>query len=90
MSRKGIIAAVAGLVAAVVVAAAYPAGGTLLLGPASRTQELAFKGYYDGHQDTYLVTDVSNKTQAAALHVNYSAELARVLGAKCKKTPGDG
>jgi hypothetical protein len=30
-------------------------------------------GYYDGHVDTMLSTDVSNKAQASAVHINYSA-----------------
>jgi len=29
-------------------------------------------GYYDGHVDTMLSTDVSNKSQATAEHINYS------------------
>jgi hypothetical protein len=53
-------------------------GGSLLLGPASQVTEPAFQGFYDGHQDTYLITDVSSKSQAKALHVNYSAGLAHV------------
>jgi len=53
-------------------------GGSLLLGPASRVTEPAFQGFYDGHKDTYLITDVSSKSQAKALHVNYSAALAHV------------
>jgi hypothetical protein len=40
-----------------------------------------FKGYYDGHKDTFLVTDVSNKAQASALKANYSAEIGHVKGA---------
>jgi ABC-type glycerol-3-phosphate transport system substrate-binding protein len=32
-------------------------------------------GFYDGHVDTMLSTDVSNKAQATALHVNYSAAM---------------
>jgi hypothetical protein len=39
-----------------------------------------YKGYYDGHIDTYLITDVSSKSQAKALHVNYSAELKTAKG----------
>lgn len=41
----------------------------------------AFTGYYDSHTVTYLNTDVSNKAQAAAFHINYSAALATVKGA---------
>src|SRR6266404_3396723 len=62
-------------------AAAYAAGGTLLLGAAVSTRQLTYQGYYDSHKDAYLVTDVSSKTQATALHVNYSAALAAVSGA---------
>src|SRR5438874_1149991 len=32
-------------------------------------------GFYDGHIDTMLSTDVSNKAQATALHINYSAAM---------------
>src|SRR5713226_8490923 len=32
-------------------------------------------GYYDGHIDTMLSTDVSDKTQADAQHLNYSPAL---------------
>ena len=52
----------------------------LPLGPASSAQTRDFKGYYDGHKDTFLVTDVSNKAQATALKVNYAAEIGRVRG----------
>jgi hypothetical protein len=38
----------------------------------------AFHGYYDGHKDTYLNTDVSDKAQAAAMHVNYAPVLKTV------------
>jgi hypothetical protein len=61
--------------------ATYAATGGLLLGPASTAKTRDFKGYYDGHKDTFLVTDVSNKTQATALKANYSAAIGRVRGA---------
>jgi len=32
-------------------------------------------GYYDGHVDVMLSTDVSSKAQATASHINYSAAL---------------
>src|ERR1051326_5493147 len=32
-------------------------------------------GFYDGHIDTMLSTDVSNKAQATSLHINYSAAM---------------
>jgi hypothetical protein len=39
-----------------------------------------YKGFYDHHIDTYLITDVSSKSQAQAMHINYSAELKGVKG----------
>src|SRR5438874_2420384 len=33
-------------------------------------------GYYDGHVDTMLSTDVTSKPQAVSRHINYSAALA--------------
>ena len=63
-----------------VAAAAASTGGLPNIGKAKMTAEPVYKGYYDHHIDTYLITDVSSKTQAAALHVNYSAELKAVKG----------
>src|ERR1700751_63081 len=75
--------AVLGAVALAIGAASAAAmtGTTLPLGPGSSTEQTSYKAYYDGHKDTYLVTDVSNKAQAGALHVNYSKELAAGKGA---------
>lgn len=50
----------------------------LHMGAAQNLQQMSWLGYYDGWKDTYLNTDVSSKTQAQAMHVNYSAALARV------------
>jgi hypothetical protein len=61
--------------------ASFAATGALPLGPSSTTKTRAFKGYYDGHKDTFLATDVSNKAQATALHINYSQEIGKVKGA---------
>jgi hypothetical protein len=79
MRRKALALAAAGIAATAT--AAYGAGHALLLGPTTKTSEKSFLGYYDGHKDTYLVTDVSSKAQAAALHVNFSPPLAAVKGA---------
>jgi hypothetical protein len=79
MSTRLTAAAVA-LAAVVLVASAY-AASPLLLGPASHKGFAVYQGYYDSHKDGYLITDVSSKSQAAALHVNYSAALATVKGA---------
>jgi hypothetical protein len=78
MTRKIALVAVA-LFA--LTATAYAAGGSLPLGPSTTAQQKEFRGFYDAHQDVYLVTDVSNKAQAKALGINYSAELAAVKAA---------
>jgi hypothetical protein len=80
MSRKMLLGAGATAAAALVAAAAYAGGGTMGMGPARNVQRPAFQGYYDGHKDTYLNTDVSRKADATALHVNYAPVLAKVRG----------
>jgi hypothetical protein len=64
-----------GLVAAAAGIAAAASGGLPNIGKPSMKPQPVYKGYYDSHIDTYLITDVSSKSQAKALHVNYSAEL---------------
>ena len=61
-------------------ASAYASGTLLPLGPATKSRQLTYRAYYDGHKDAYLVTDVSSKAQARALHINYAAELGYVKG----------
>ena len=54
------------------------------MGTPAMISRKAFEGYYDGHKDTYLNTDVSDKAQARAMHVNYapgSQDRATRLGA---------
>ena len=51
-----------------------------VMGPASKQARPVFHGYYDGHKDTYLNTDVSSKKDAAAMHINYSALIGTVKG----------
>jgi len=79
MSTRLTVAAVA--VVAVSLAASAYAASPLLLGPASHGQFSVYQGYYDSHKDGYVITDVSSKSQATALHVNYSPALAAVKGA---------
>ena len=81
MSHKHRIAVTGAVAVAVVAATAYASKTPLLLGPGSRTEQATYQAYYDGHKDAYLLTDVSNKAQAASLHINYSAALAAVHGA---------
>ena len=74
--------AAVGAASAVAVSAAGASSGQPLgaLGAASHSSQATYEAYYDGHKDAYLITDVSNKAQAAALHVNYSAELKSSKG----------
>lgn len=65
-------------VTATAVGAAISAGP--VMGPAKTVGRPAFQGYYDGHKDTYLNTDVSSKSDAAAMHLNYSARLGSIKG----------
>jgi hypothetical protein len=68
------------VLAAVAVGVAISASPMMgpVMGPATSTTRPAFHGYYDGHKDTYLNTDVSSKSDATAMHVNYSARLATI------------
>jgi hypothetical protein len=79
MFRKLVFSSAAVIAVAVSVVAAY---GTVtrppLMGPSSRIVRPAFHGYYDGHKDTYLNTDVSSKADATAMHINYSARLGSI------------
>lgn len=60
--------------------AASPLGTNL--GPSMRGGTVkTYLGYYDSHKDSYMITDVSSKSQAAALHINYSAALDSVKSA---------
>jgi hypothetical protein len=75
------VAAIGVVAVAVGTASAFAASGPLLLGPGKNTARTAYLAYYDGHKDSYFVTDVSSKSQAKSLGINYSAELAAVKGA---------
>ena len=76
-ARIGIGAAV---FAATAVTALAAGGGLPNIGKPKPTAQPVYKGYYDHHLDTYLITDVSNKSQAQAMHINYSAALKTVKG----------
>ena len=60
----------------------YPAlasnGSGMGMGMPTTTSRKAYEGYYDGHKDTYLNTDVSTKAEAKAMHVNYAPVLKTV------------
>ena len=81
MPRRMTLCGVTGLVVAVSAAVAYGAvSGGPMMGKPTTLARPAFHGYYDGHKDTYLNTDVSSKTDAQAMHVNYSAKIGTVKG----------
>jgi hypothetical protein len=71
-------AAAAAATGAAAAAMSSPLGA---LGSASHSAERTYEGYYDGHMDRYLITDVSSKAQASALHINLAMSLASVKGA---------
>src|SRR5947207_15326157 len=80
MKRRILPAALFALAALTVAAGAYAshrAGGPRM-GPETPVKRPAFHGYYDGHKDTYLNTDVSNKSEATMMHVNYAPVLKSV------------
>jgi len=80
MPRIISVAAATAVVAAVAATAAA-AGPLGALGPVTSRSAHTYLGYYDGHKDAFLITDVSSRSQARALRVNYSAALASVKGA---------
>jgi hypothetical protein len=73
-------------VAAVVVCAvagaagAYATGGPMMMGPTHSIRQTSFKGYYDGHFVTYLSTDISSRTEAKTMHINFSRSIGTVKG----------
>jgi hypothetical protein len=81
MTRRLLCLLVFGLLSLGAVAAAYASlasSGGPRMGPASSITRPAFHGYYDGHKDTYVSTDVSDKADARAMHVNYAPVLKSV------------
>ena len=80
MPKKFLVAGVATLAAVAFAVTAYAAGGGPAMGPAGTVAQKSFQGYYDGHKDTYLNTDVSSKADAAMMHINYSASIGKVKG----------
>ena len=78
--RKRLTAGTVALTTALLAASAF-AAPALRLGPASHGTFAVYKGYYDGHKDGYVITDVSSKSQASAWHVNFAPVLAQTKGA---------
>ena len=80
MRKKRLLVAAAALGSAVAAAGAYAAGGPMMMGPTHSITQPSFKGYYDGHFVTYLSTDLSDKTEAKMMHINFSASIGKVKG----------
>jgi len=80
MQQKRLTVAAVTLGAAVLAAGAYATGGPMMMGPTHAISQTSFKGYYDGHFVTYLSTDISSKTEATTMHINYSASIGQVKG----------
>jgi hypothetical protein len=77
--RPPVVLAVA-LAALAAAGIASAAGGLPNIGAPTMASQPVYKGFYDHHVDTYLITDVSNPAQAKALHVNYAAALKASKG----------
>jgi hypothetical protein len=80
MPKRLVIGGGAALAVVAVSVAAYAAGGPMMMGAAHTTAQPSFQGYYDGHKDTYLSTDISSRAGAKAMQINYSASIGRVKG----------
>src|SRR5919198_2536907 len=80
MQRKFLPAGFLTLAALIVAAGAYASltSGAPRMGAPTTIKRPAFHGYYDGHKDTYLNTDVSDKAEAKAMHINYAPVLKSV------------
>jgi hypothetical protein len=81
MQRRILFLTLLAPAALAVAASAYGSsagGGSPKMGPTSRISRPSFTGYYDGHKDTYLNTDVSDKAEAKAMHINYAPVLKSV------------
>ncbi len=59
---------------------AFAMSGPMIMGSARTIAQPSFRGYYDGHLDTYLSTDISSKAEAKAMRINYSASIGAVKG----------
>ena len=79
MPKAIVLTGASSLVAVAVAVTAYAAGGPMM-GASKPIEQPSFQGYYDGHKDTYLSTDISSRAEAKAMHINYSASIGKVKG----------
>jgi hypothetical protein len=80
MRRKTLFSGAVVLFAAVAAASAFATGGPMMMGPTRSISQPAFTGFYDGHHVTYLSTDISSKSAAKMMHINFSASIGKVKG----------
>jgi hypothetical protein len=80
MPKTITLTATSALVAAALTVTAYAGGGPLMMGSPKTIKQPSLQGYYDGHKDTFLSTDISSKAEAKAMHINYSASIGKVKG----------
>jgi hypothetical protein len=78
--RKSILIIAVMVLVAAGVAVASSGAGLPNIGTPTMGAQHVYKGYYDHHIDTYLLTDVSDKAQAKAMHINFSKEIGTVKG----------
>jgi hypothetical protein len=76
MPKRTILTGVLLLAAIAFAVTAY--AGEPMMGPKHTIAQPAFLGYYDGHKDTYLSTDISSKAEAKGMHINFAASIGRV------------
>jgi hypothetical protein len=79
LKRAIVSAAMVGVLVPAGFASAAGRGGPIMGSP-SKLARPAFTGFYDGHRDTYLNTDVSRKSDARAMGINYSGPIGKVKG----------
>jgi hypothetical protein len=78
MKRKLVFPVVATLALLATAVVAVAAGSHPSMGPMSHIRQAAMHGFYDGHKDTFLSTDVSSKAEARQEHINFSSDLGKV------------
>ena len=75
MKRRLLLTGVLALIGAPAEVAFVEATPNMGMGPMQHASVPAFLGYYDGHKDTFLSTDISSAASAKAEHINFSHKL---------------
>jgi len=80
MSRRVVLMGIPVIAAVALAVSAYAAAGEPIMGPPGTIAQKSFHGFYDGHKDTYLSTDVSSRAEARMMKINFSASIGKVKG----------